>query len=117
MNAVAEEVHKHRSTDGVTVVKTLIGVTGFLITLFIGLITYVYITDKADAKEDRSLIRDHVMNIDGHLGTMSEQQIVTYNHLQNVDAQVERNRIDIADSRKESLNFQKETRIYWGQTR
>ena len=34
MNAVAEEVHKHRSTDGVTVIKILLGVISALIMSF-----------------------------------------------------------------------------------
>ena len=100
MNAVADEVHKHRSTDGVTVIKILLGVIGALIMSFMGIITYVYTTNSDEWNTG-------INNLVGEVRLIREQGITLYSHVENNDAKI--NRLE-----EESRDFRKETREYWG---
>ena len=100
MNAVAEEVHKHRSTDGVTVIKILLGVISALIMSFMGIITYVYTTNSDEWNTG-------INNLVGEVRLIREQGITLYSHVENNDAKI--NRLE-----EETRDFRKETRAYWG---
>ena len=100
MNAVAEEVHKHRSTDGVTVIKILLGVIGALIMSFMGIITYVYTTNSDEWNTG-------INNLVGEVRLIREQGITLYSHVENNDSKISR-------LEEESRDFRKETRDYWG---
>jgi len=100
MNAVAEEAHKHRSTDGVTVIKILLGVISALIMSFMGIITYVYNTNSDEWNTG-------ITNLVGEVRLIREQGITLYSHVENNDAKI--SRLD-----EESRDFRKETREYWG---
>jgi len=100
MNAVAEEVHKHRSTDGVTVIKILLGIISALIMSFMGIITYVYTTNSDEWNTG-------INNLVGEVRLIREQGITLYSHVENNDAKI--NRLE-----EESRDFRKETRDYWG---
>jgi len=100
MNAVAEEVHKHRSTDGVTVIKILLGVISALIMSYMGIITYVYTTNSDEWNTG-------INNLVGEVRLIREQGITLYSHVENNDAKI--NRLE-----EDSRDFRKETRDYWG---
>jgi len=100
MNAVAEEVHKHRSTDGVTVIKILLGVISALIMSFMGIITYVYTTNSDEWNTG-------INNLVGEVRLIREQGITLYSHVENNDAKITRLEV-------ENRDFRSETRAYWG---
>jgi len=94
-----EPQHKHRSSDGVTVIKVLFGLTGSLIMLFMGLITYVYTTNSNTVTNGMASIVSDVRKI-------REQGIITAAFVQNLDARSQEN--------KESIStLTKEARVYW----
>jgi len=100
MNAVAEEVHKHRSTDGVTVIKILLGVISALIMSFMGIITYVYTTNSDEWNTG-------INNLVGEVRLIREQGITLYSHVENNDAKITRLEV-------ENRDFRSETRAYRG---
>jgi hypothetical protein len=99
MNAVPEEAHKHRSTDGVTLIKILLGSVSGLIMLFMGLITYIYTTNS-------SAVTGGMASIVSDVRQIREQGIITAAYVQNLSARSQKNEVSI-----EKLHA--EARAYW----
>ncbi len=99
MNAVVDDEHKHRSTDGVTVIKILLGAVSGLIMLFMGLITYVYTTNS-------SVVATGMASIVSDVRQIREQGIITAAFVQNLDARSQENKDSIA-------TLTSEARVYW----
>ena len=107
MNAVAEQVHKHRSTDGVTIIKIMLGVIGALIMSFMGTIAYVYTTHTAQTDHTLTAFSTGMTDLVSEIRHIREQGITVYSHVENNDAKISR-------IEKDARNFRNETRAYWG---
>jgi peptidoglycan hydrolase CwlO-like protein len=106
MNAVAEEVHKHRSTDGVNATKILLSMIAFLIMSFMGTIAYVYTTHTTKTDHTLTAFSQGMTDLVSEIRHIREQGILAYSHAKNNDAKISRLEKDASD-------FRKETRAYW----
>lgn len=99
---------KKRITDGVTLDKTILAIAAAVSTMCIGLITWVYTTDRTEFKQDIKSIAHNVAEI-------KSQQIVSYSHQENADARIEKNEHQLENLHKEFNEFYRKQRGYWGE--
>lgn len=95
---MAQEEH-HRKSDGATIIKILATVLGGMATLFVGVIAYVYTTDRNEFK-------GAVTSIASDVGDMREQQIINSAYLKNMEARVGKNTLGLEE-------LHREARVYW----
>lgn len=100
------EKPKNRSTDGITLNKVLIFLSSTLITMCMGIITWVYTSDRTEFK-------DTIKGMAKDVQAIRIQQTVSYAHQENSDKRIENNERRLEDFENEFKNFYMEQRGYW----
>lgn len=98
--------NNRRSTDGVTLNKVLVGTLGFTATICLGLITWIYTTDRLETREN-------LRSITANVHSIAVSQKLQQAYQANMEARINKMEKLTDDHIKEYKTWRNEVRTYW----
>lgn len=103
-----EKVHE-RKTDG-----ALLKVSVMAIATCASLVTWIYLTDRAETKEQAKDQSQYMRSIAENVQLLQERQVVSYSHQQNMEARMVKVESSVQEVGTELVTFRLQATKYWG---